>query len=105
MRISRPCAVAFQGTYINDPYVMRRAAALARTAGFVDVQVRSHGYVQVDDPVYMRSIADRGADALVAAGTLDTDGAAARKAEVRRRVDEGGFFGHIAYMSLIARKS
>jgi hypothetical protein len=31
--------------------------------------------------------------------------AAALKAEARRRVDEGTFFGHIAYTSLTARKS
>ena len=29
----------------------------------------------------------------------------ALKAEARRRVDEGSFFGHIAYASLVARKA
>ena len=45
------------------------------------------------------------ADALVAAGRIGIDLAAARKAEVRRRAEAGGFFGHIAYASLIARKA
>jgi arsenite methyltransferase len=98
------CAVAFQANYVNDPYVMRRAAAMARRAGFVDGRVRSHGYVQVEDPAYMQSVVDRGADALAAAGTLDSDGAAALKAEARRRVAHGVFFGHIAYLSVIAHK-
>jgi hypothetical protein len=35
-------------------------------AGFVAGRLRSHGNVQVEVPDYMLSIADRGADALVA---------------------------------------
>jgi hypothetical protein len=46
----------------------------------------------------------RGADLLRAAGQIGDALAAALKAEARRRVDVGAFFGQIAYASLIARK-
>ena len=98
------CAAAFQESYINDPFVMRRALSMVLTAGFEDALVRSHGYVQVERPDYMLSVADRGADALAAGGMLDQAGAAALKAEARRRVSDGRFFGHIAYLSIVARK-
>ena len=98
------CAAAFQESYINDPFVMRRALSMVLTAGFEDAQVRSHGYVQVERPDYMLSVADRGADPLAAGGMLDQAGAAALKAEARRRVSDGRFFGHIAYLSIVARK-
>ncbi|HEX6015765.1 MAG TPA: hypothetical protein VFY87_28965 [Geminicoccaceae bacterium] len=52
----------------------------------------------------MVSIADRGADTLVANGRIGRDLADALKAEARRRVEDGSFFGHIAYASLVAGK-
>jgi cyclopropane fatty-acyl-phospholipid synthase-like methyltransferase len=50
------------------------------------------------------TLVDRGADTLVAAGRLGAPAAEALKAEARRRVGAGEFFGHIAYASLIARR-
>jgi len=47
---------------------------------------------------------DLGADALVASGRIGVDMAAALKAEARRRVASGEYYGHIAYMSVVARK-
>jgi SAM-dependent methyltransferase len=98
------CARAFTPAFINDPWTMRRMPAALRDIGFADLRVRSHGYVQVEDPLYMISIVDRGADALAAGGTIGSDLADALKAEARRRADVGRFFGHIAYTSIIARK-
>jgi hypothetical protein len=60
--------------------------------------------VQIDEPDYMLSIADRGADALVAAGAAGAELGEALKAEARRRVADGAFFGHIAYASLTVQK-
>jgi SAM-dependent methyltransferase len=97
------CADAFAPAFIHDPWLVRRLPALVREAGFEDAELRSHGYVQVDDPAYLLSIADRGADALVATGRIGRALAAALKAEARRRVDDHAFFGHIAYASLVAR--
>lgn len=48
---------------------------------------------------------DMGADALVASGRADAGAAAELKAEARRRLARGEHFGHIPYLSLVARKS
>jgi hypothetical protein len=66
--------------------------------------LRSHGYGESDDPGYMLTIIDRGADALAAAGRIGERAAEGLKAEARRRVAAGEFFGHIAYASLIGRR-
>ena len=50
------------------------------------------------------TVVDRGADILCASGQIDDQTAAALKAEARRRSETGAFFGHIAYVSLLARK-
>jgi hypothetical protein len=61
---------AFRSTYITDAWLCRRLPALVAANGFGDERVRSHGFLQIDDPDYMLSIADRGADALAASGTI-----------------------------------
>lgn len=53
----------------------------------------------------MITVIDRGADILADAGRIDSDLASELKAEARRRVEAGTFFGHIAYASVIARKT
>ncbi len=55
--------------------------------------LRSHGYVQVEDPDYMLTIADRVADALAASGTIGRELADALKGEagaVSRRAPSSG---------------
>jgi hypothetical protein len=47
---------------------------------------------------------DCGADALVSSGRVGADMATALKAEARRRVASGAYFGHIAYMICVAHK-
>jgi SAM-dependent methyltransferase len=98
------CVTAFRPAYITDPWVVRRLLALVHDAGFAHGRLRSHGYVQVDGPDYMLSIADRGADTLAASGTIGRELADALKAEARRRVAAHAFYGHVAYASLTARK-
>jgi arsenite methyltransferase len=73
-------------------------------AGFTDTDLRGHSYIQTADVDYMLSVATRGADAIAGAGRIGPELAEALKAEARRRVAAGSFFGHIAYASLIARK-
>jgi hypothetical protein len=75
-----------------------------RACGFQLTRTSSHGYVETGDGSYMQSVIDRGADTLAASGKIGADLAEALKAEARRRVSAGEFFGHIAYVSLIARK-
>jgi hypothetical protein len=51
----------------------------------------------------MITIIDRGADLLVASGSIGAAQAEALKAEARRRVQAGEFFGQISFLSVIAR--
>lgn len=84
------------------PDVYHRITMLAE-AGFVRARLRSHGYVQARDAAYLLSVVDRGAMAQAGAGRVGDGLVEALKAEARRRVDAGTFFGHIAYASVIAR--
>jgi SAM-dependent methyltransferase len=99
------CAQAFREHFVHDAWLVRRLPLLLRTAG-VDLHwARSHGYVETPTPGFMLSSwVDLGADALAASGRVGTDMALALKAEARRRAATGQYFGHIAYMSLVARK-
>jgi ubiquinone/menaquinone biosynthesis C-methylase UbiE len=99
------CAEAFREHFVHDPWLARRLPALVRTAGVHIDCVRSYGYVETSEPGFMLpSWVDLGADALVASGRIGADMGAALKAEARRRVASGKYFGHIAYMSIVARK-
>jgi hypothetical protein len=51
----------------------------------------------------MLTIIDRGADLLTSAGSIGLEQAEALKNEARRRVQSGEFFGHISFVSAIAR--
>ena len=98
------CVNAMMAGSVTDRRVMRRMPGLLRQAGFEPAGWRSHGYVEIEAGGYMLTIVDRGADMLQASGTIGQDLAVALKAEARRRAEAGGFFGHIAYLSVIARK-
>ena len=100
------CAEAFREGSVNDPWLVRRLPALVRSVGLQGLHVRSYGYVEAPEPGWMLpSFVDYGADALAMSGRIGADMAAALKAEARRRVASGEYFGHIAYMSCVARKS
>jgi ubiquinone/menaquinone biosynthesis C-methylase UbiE len=99
------CVAAFAPAYITHPWLVRRLVELVRGSGFVVGALRSHGYTEVDNPTYLLSIVDRGADALVAAGRIGAELATALKAEARRRVETRSFYGHLAYASLTGRKA
>jgi ubiquinone/menaquinone biosynthesis C-methylase UbiE len=98
------CVDAAMDALVHDRYLVRRLGTLVRAAGWEVVRLRSHGYVESEDPGYMLTLVDRGADTLVTAGRLGEEAADALKAEARRRVAAGEFFGHIAYASLIGRR-
>jgi ubiquinone/menaquinone biosynthesis C-methylase UbiE len=98
------CAAEFRRSYIHDAWVMRRATGLVQEAGFRDARAASHGYTQIRDAEYLLSVLGRGADSLAARGIVSADLAAALQREGRRRVEAGTFYGHIAYMSLVAAK-
>jgi ubiquinone/menaquinone biosynthesis C-methylase UbiE len=98
------CVEAMMANSVNDRRVMRRLPALVRDRGLQRVEVRSHGYIEASRGGYMLTVVDRGAELLRASGRIGEELAAALKAEARRRVSEGEFFGHIAYVSVVARK-
>lgn len=98
------CADAAMAALVHDRWLIQRLPTLVRGAGFSVVKQRSLGIVETDQPDYMLTIADRGADVLAAEGRISAELAQALKNEARRRVDSGCFFGSIAYGSLVARK-
>jgi ubiquinone/menaquinone biosynthesis C-methylase UbiE len=97
------CVAAMMANSVTDRRIMRRLPALVRERGFEVVHTDSHGFVESGDGGYMLTVLDRGADMLQASGTIGEDLAAALKAEARRRAAAGRFFGHIAYVSVVAR--
>jgi ubiquinone/menaquinone biosynthesis C-methylase UbiE len=96
------CVEAMMAASVHDLWLARRLPALVREHGFTVESFRSHGFVETGTAEYMLSVVDRGADILLADGRLGSETADALKAEARRRVDAGTFFGHIAYVSLVA---
>jgi hypothetical protein len=99
------CAEAFRTHFVHDPWLVRRLPRLVQATGVQIQRIRSYGYVETLEPGFMLSgWVDLGADALVAAGRIGDDMVTALKAEARRRVASGEYFGHIAYMSVVARK-
>lgn len=98
------CVDAAVRALVHDPLLVRRLPSLVRSCGWTVEGIRSHGYLETEDPVYTLTLIDRGADVLAASGEVAEETAEALKAEARRRVEAGTFFGHIAYASLIARR-
>jgi SAM-dependent methyltransferase len=99
------CADATMANSVNDRWLVRRLPDMARKAGFEVHETRSHGFVETSQGGYMITVVDRGADILAGSGRIDSDLASELKAEARRRVEAGTFFGHIAYASITARKN
>lgn len=98
------CVEAMIGGFVHAPWLARGLAPMLRAAGFRNVKTASHGYAAVDEPDYMLSVIDRGADALAADGNVGAALADALKSEARRRVETGRFFGQIGYFHAIGRK-
>jgi ubiquinone/menaquinone biosynthesis C-methylase UbiE len=98
------CADAAMAALVHDRWLARRLPTLVKAAGFEIIRFDGHAYVQTIEPSYLLTLVDRGADALANAGTIGRELAEALKAEARRRVDAGGFYGSITFASLIARK-
>jgi len=98
------CAEAVLDMLVHDPWLMRRLTRLIVEAGFEPPSVKGHAYTSTAGTDYFVALVDRGADALAASGTVGADAAAALKAEARERIANGTFFGHIAYMSAVARR-
>jgi ubiquinone/menaquinone biosynthesis C-methylase UbiE len=98
------CAEAVLDMLVHDPWLMRRIAPLLAAAGFEELELTGHAYTSATGTDYFVALVDRGADALAAAGSVGGELAAALKAEGRARIAAGTFFGHIAYVSALARR-
>jgi ubiquinone/menaquinone biosynthesis C-methylase UbiE len=96
---------AMVANFLHDPWLTRRLPKTLTRMGFHVSSVRSHGYTQTTEPSYMLTLIDRGADLLSGSGKLTADAADGLRKEARRRVEAGEFFGHISFVSVIARKS
>lgn len=98
------CVNAMMANSVNDRFLMRRLPALLRQSGFEVDRVHSHGFVDMSGDGYMVTVVERGIDILATSGRIGQQTADSLKAEVKRRVDDGIFFGHIAYTSAVASK-
>jgi ubiquinone/menaquinone biosynthesis C-methylase UbiE len=98
------CVDAVVAALVHDRWLARRLPTLVKSAGFEIMRFDGHAYVQTVEPSYLLTLVDRGADALANGGTIGRELAEALKAEARRRVEAGGFYGSITFASLIARK-
>lgn len=98
------CSQAAVARNVHDRWLVRRLPKLLRNAGFEPAGMRSHGFVETNEPSFMLGQAERGAEILVEEGRIGAAAGEALKKEARRRAESGEFFGHIAYASVIARK-
>jgi ubiquinone/menaquinone biosynthesis C-methylase UbiE len=96
---------AMMESHVYDRWFARRLPKLVADAGFEVKQLRGHSYVEAPSSAgYMLALVDRGAAWLTASATIGEETAEAMRAEARRRSDAGEFFGHIAYVSVVACK-
>jgi SAM-dependent methyltransferase len=98
------CVDAMVANSVTDQWLARRLPRLLNNAGFEQVTLRGHSFVETENVTYMLTIIDRGADILCAAGHITPSTAEALKAEARRRDQSGTFFGHIGYVSAVAHR-
>jgi ubiquinone/menaquinone biosynthesis C-methylase UbiE len=90
--------------FVHNRWLTRRLPKVVGSEGFTLTSLRGYAYTQTSEPSYMLTLVDRGAELLAADGAIGQETAEAMKAEAKRRVSVGEFFGHIAFLSLIARK-
>jgi hypothetical protein len=95
---------AMMANYLQHPWLIRRLPRVLRSAGFVVTSVRGHAYTQTAEPDYMLTVIARGAELQADTGSIGAEQAEALLAEAHRRVQAGEFFGHISFISVIARK-
>src|SRR5262245_25125740 len=93
------CIEATKIAFIHDLWLTRHVPGLLRSAGFPSFQTRSHGYLQISQADYMLSLIDRGTEHLSSSKRIGAELCASLKAEARRRVAAGEFFGFIGFVS------
>lgn len=91
--------------FVENLWLSRRLPKLLDCCGFTLQSYRSHGYTHVSEASYMLTLIERGTDLLVASKIMGSNQAEALRVEARRRVASGEFFGHISFISAIARRA
>src|SRR5512144_2330736 len=98
------CADAAMAALVHDHWLARRLPLLVKAAGLDVKRFDGHAYVQTIEPHYLLTLVDRGTDALHAAGSIGLELGQALKAEARRRINIGEFYGSITFVSVIAER-
>ena len=98
------CINAFRDGFVHDQWLIKRLRPMIQATNFEVIRTKSHGYVEAGQGGYMLSWIDRGADILKQTGRIGEDKAQALKTEAKRRSDNGEWFGHIAFASVLARR-
>jgi SAM-dependent methyltransferase len=98
----QPAVREMIANFVHDRWLTRRLPKLLASEGFVVISV--YAYTLTDEPGYLLTIVDRGLDLLAGRGALGHEAGEALKAEARRRLNAGEFFGHIAFLSVVARR-
>lgn len=98
------CIDARIAAAVNDKWLVRRLLGVLKETGFAPRPLRTHSLVETLEVDWMLTMVDRGAEALLAIGRIGSELAAALKAEARRRIRAGQFFGHNVYVSVVAQK-
>lgn len=78
---------------------MRSCGPRLQAAGLAPEPAVLHGFT---DPDYFVGTAERGVDALVAAGEINDDEADELRAEIGNRRTNGSLYGHMLYASTIS---
>lgn len=89
---------------VHNLWLPRRLGGMLTAAGFAVQSSEVMGYAAGSEPTYFLTVVDRGADQLVADGVIGASTGEALKAEARRRVEAGGFFGSMNYVCMIAER-
>lgn len=89
---------------ILDKWLCRTLPTRMRSAGFEIERRDAHPYLAQGDAAYFLTLVSRGADFMHADGLIESEGAEVLKAEARRRIESGTFFGFISFNSVIARR-
>lgn len=90
--------------FVENIWMARQLPKVLRSCGLSVENFSSNGYTKVTDPSYFLTLIDRGTDLLVNTGCIGKQQSDLFRSEAKRRIDQGEFFGHISYVSAIARK-
>ena len=90
--------------FVENIWMARQLPKTLRSLGLNVETFSSNGYTKVNDASYFLTLIDRGADLLVNTGGIGEQLSETLRAEAKRRIEQGEFFGHISYINAISTK-